>query len=254
MKTSQQQTKQPHYQPSLSQQLMQAWVEAAAKWRQLRSDSTLAACVAARAAYYRAAGGQVPPLRGNGITDDAWQVVVQEDLPAEEGTTPLDMGMVVRLTEKARTLPAHQSIPADWFGVITGTYATPTGMRRFLVDPEPVGGGWGRLYVREEWLERVPPPPAAPAPPAPAPPALSAQHPETTTRSPCRGIEGALGIGDRVECVNHRSYTDGGGEIVGFEDDLKGRRRYRVHWASGTFTGELKGRIRRMPVESEATS
>lgn len=62
MKTPQSHTRHPRGQPSLSQQLMRAWVEAAAKWRQLRSDPAMAACVTARAAYYRATYGQVPPV------------------------------------------------------------------------------------------------------------------------------------------------------------------------------------------------
>lgn len=127
----------PHHgrhEPPLSHLLFQAWCEAAAKWKRLRSDPAMAACVAARGAWYHAVYGEVPPI--------------------------------------------HVAA----------------------------------------------------------------------------GIEGALGIGDHIECVSHRSYTDGGGEVIGFEEDDKGRRRYRIQWASGKHTSELRSRIRRVPRESEVAS
>ena len=42
--------------------LMEAWCEAAEEWKRLRSDPTERKCRVARAAWYQAVYGKVPPL------------------------------------------------------------------------------------------------------------------------------------------------------------------------------------------------
>jgi hypothetical protein len=54
--------RQRYRQPSTPALLFQIWVEAADMWRQLRSDPRYAACVKARAAWYLAVYGEVPPI------------------------------------------------------------------------------------------------------------------------------------------------------------------------------------------------
>jgi hypothetical protein len=55
----------PGLQRRVLRQLFAAWVEAAAAWRSSKSDATEARCRAARATWYQAAYGTVPPLAAN---------------------------------------------------------------------------------------------------------------------------------------------------------------------------------------------
>jgi len=50
--------------------LLLAWLDAAQTWRRMRSDPAEARCRAARAAYYAAVLGHVPPLRALAVKQE----------------------------------------------------------------------------------------------------------------------------------------------------------------------------------------